>query len=87
MLKTDWLCRRCRQHLLYYDIGFDDGYQCPRCKRILEFHELKKEADKEPLTSPPTPPVPTPATPPPRPPARWAYPPGGWRCCSATRLA
>jgi len=32
----------CGGTLYYYNIGFDDGYQCDRCKHIYEFHELEE---------------------------------------------
>jgi len=46
MKQSGWYCNNCEQELLYYNIGFDDGYQCPKCKRILESYQLKKEAIK-----------------------------------------
>ncbi len=44
MKPSGWLCARCNLELLYYNIGFDDGYQCPSCLQILERHELKEQA-------------------------------------------
>lgn len=41
MKPSGWLCGYCRVELLKYDIGFDDGAQCPKCKMIYELHELR----------------------------------------------
>jgi hypothetical protein len=46
MTSTEWVCRKCLIPLMYYNIGFDDGYQCQQCKRILSYHELSAQADK-----------------------------------------
>lgn len=40
MKPSGWECRRCGEELLHYNIGFDDGYQCPNCKVIFEKHEV-----------------------------------------------
>lgn len=29
-------CPKCNGTLRYYNIGFDDGYQCDRCKSIYD---------------------------------------------------
>lgn len=33
---------RCGGRWKFYDIGFDDGYQCQRCMRIIETHEMRQ---------------------------------------------
>jgi hypothetical protein len=38
----------CGGPVRYYDIGFDDGYQCQHCKRIFETHESDKLIPEEP---------------------------------------
>jgi len=51
MRPSGWLCRKCGIELLYYNTGFDDGFQCPRCKVILENHgehHLRRHADPKP---------------------------------------
>jgi hypothetical protein len=49
MLPSGYLCKFCKVEILYYNIGFDDGYQCPKCLHILENYGtayLDKEAIK-----------------------------------------
>jgi hypothetical protein len=31
MEDTKWMCPRCEAVIQYYNIGFDDGYQCSKC--------------------------------------------------------
>jgi hypothetical protein len=31
MKDTKWMCPRCEAVIQYYDIEFDDGYQCSKC--------------------------------------------------------
>lgn len=45
MQSTPYKCT-CGGEIQYYNIGFDDGYQCMKCKHIYEHYELNK-LDKE----------------------------------------
>jgi len=49
MLDTPYTCK-CGGTLVFYDIGFDDGYQCKKCHRIYEWDcsELVKQREQNP---------------------------------------
>lgn len=47
--RADWRGGHCRcgGEWRYYDIGFDDGFQCLRCRRIVEVHEYVRFAKED----------------------------------------
>ena len=46
LINTKQKCR-CGGDWKYYNIGFDDGYQCQKCQQIVEVHEYIRLSDEK----------------------------------------